>query len=416
MTPPKFWNGLTSKQKQNSILGLIVLGIVILSSIAYQFSDDSKPQIEAQKKIPKKDIALEGDQLEKGLYLQTELKLQQQREVMQDELKQMREDFDNFKKGFSTQLDPLKSDIDQIKNKKEPLPLPRIEVPIPVKEALLTEKEVPPPPPGLGQKLTYDGPPPPPPLEAKEAVIMGGIDVIRNSTLAQTSTEKKNQKNVYLPPSFMRATLLTGVAAPCTTAGTNHPTPMLFKINNLAILPNSVRADLKGCFVVAEGTGDLATERVKTRLLTLSCVTKGGESIIDQDLKGFVVDADGQVDLKGRPVAKMGMHLARVGLAGLLGGMAEGIEESAFTSQFSGTTGITEKNLKDDTESIVKLGIGRGVADTAKELRGFYLQLAQQTMPVIEVGPTKRVHLVVSDGTELKIIDNDNAKDDEEEI
>ncbi|MBU0991729.1 MAG: TraB/VirB10 family protein [Proteobacteria bacterium] len=415
MKPPKFWHELDSKQKQKCVLGLIVLGIVIVSCIGYQFSDDKNPPVEVPKKIPKKDIALEGDQFEKGFAIETEMQLQKQREVMKQELQDMRNEFDKFKKGFSNQLDPLKSDIAQIKGKKDTPSPQMLEVPLPVKESKDLDTNIPPPPPvGGGKSLSYDGPPPPPPPEATEAVILGGIDVVRNASMTGTETEKKNQNDVYLPPSFMRATLLTGVAAPATTVGKNQPTPMLFKINNLAILPNSVRADLKGCFVVAEGTGDLATERVKTRLLTLSCVTKGGESIIDQDIKGFVVDADGQVDLKGRPVAKMGMHLARVGLAGLLGGMAEGIEESAFTSQFSATTGITDTTLKDDTESIVKLGVGRGIADTAKELRAFYLQLAQQTMPVIEVGPTKSVHLVVSSGTTLKIIDNhrDGSEDE----
>lgn len=393
MKPPQFWNTLTNSQKKACVYGTIILSIVLISIIGYQFSD-KETVVQKKEVTQKKIISMEGDQLEKGLYLQTEMKLEQQKEAMQNEIKRLRTEFDTFKK-------------ENLSEKPETPNTPKTIIPI--KQQPTAQMDVPPPPPRLTAdqgppvKNTTTAPPPPLPTAAKEPAWVGGIEVIRSPS--GEDTEKKNSEEIYLPPSFMRGTLLTGVAAPSISGAKNAATPMLFKINNLAILPNSVRADLKGCFVVAEGTGDLSTERVKTRLLTLSCVTKNGESIIDQEVKGFVVDADGQVDLKGEPVAKMGMHLARVGLAGLLGGAAEGIEQSAFVSQFSAATGITEKTLKDDSDAILKLGVGRGVADTAKELKSFYLQLAQQTLPVIEVGPTKQVNLVISQGVGLKIIE-----------
>lgn len=393
MKPPQFWNTLTNSQKKACVYGTIVLSIVLISIIGYQFSD-KETVVQKKEVTQKKIISMEGDQLEKGLYLQTEMKLEQQKEAMQNEIKRLRTEFDTFKKENLSEKPETPNTPKTIIPIKQPLPLPMETPPPPSPPMKLTESQT--------IKPT-NAPPPPLPTAAKEPAWVGGIEVIRSPSGEDTG--KKNSEEIYLPPSFMRGTLLTGVAAPSISGAKNAATPMLFKINNLAILPNSVRADLKGCFVVAEGTGDLSTERVKTRLLTLSCVTKNGESIIDQEVKGFVVDADGQVDLKGEPVAKMGMHLARVGLAGLLGGAAEGIEQSAFVSQFSAATGITEKTLKDDSDAILKLGVGRGVADTAKELKSFYLQLAQQTLPVIEVGPTKQVNLVISQGVGLKIIE-----------
>ena len=344
MKPPQFWNTLTNSQKQACVYGTIVLSIVLISIIGYQFSD--KESVVKKEVTQKKTISLEGDQLEKGLYLQTEMKLEQQKEAMKDEIKRLRTEFDIFKK-------------ERLASTQSVTPKSALPIKQPPPPTITVEVQPPPPPP---MKLTENqpvkpakGPPPPPlPTAAKEPAWVGGIEVIRSSK--EDGSEKKNSEEIYLPPSFMRGTLLTGVAAPSIAAAKNAATPMLFKINNLAILPNSVRADLKGCFVVAEGTGDLSTERVKTRLLTLSCVTQQGVSIIDQEVKGFVVDADGQVDLKGQPVAKMGMHLARVGLAGLLGGAAEGIEQSAFVSQFSAATGITEKTLKDDSDAILLAG------------------------------------------------------------
>ena len=411
MELPKFFKDLDAKTQKRTVIGLIILGIILIGVIAYQFSDEKNAPKEVTKKKPTKNISLEGDQLEKGLALTIEMKQQQQAKVIEDELANMRKEFTEFKKGFSSKLNPIISDLDKMKEGKLDINSDKIEVKPPVPPKVAKKDPPPPPPPPSNQgQTTFKGPRPPAP-ETMKQITIGGIDVVRNPIKTGITDEKKNQKKIYLPPSFMRATLLAGVAAPCTTAGKSQPTPTLFKIDNLAILPNSVRADLKGCFVIAEGTGNLATERIKTRLLTLSCITKNGESIIDQEIKGFVVDADGQVGLKGRPVSKMGMHLARVGLAGLLGGGAKGFEESAFSTNYSPATGITERTIKDDTESIIKLGVGQGITETAKELRNFYLELAQQTLVVLEVGPTKKVNLVISNGTDLKLIDNRNVEE-----
>jgi len=87
----------------------------------------------------------------------------------------------------------------------------------------------------------------------------------------------------------------------------------------------------------------------------------------------------------------------------VLGGLAEGIEQSAYIESYSPATGVSSSVLQDDGEAIAKLSVGRGLANSAKELQKFYIELAQQTMPVLEVGPTKKVNLVISEGVNLEI-------------
>jgi conjugal transfer pilus assembly protein TraB len=52
---------------------------------------------------------------------------------------------------------------------------------------------------------------------------------------------------------------------------------------------------------------------------------------------------------------------------------------------------------------VVRAGVGGGVATAANELQKFYLELAKQTMPVIEVGATKSITVIVSEGVDLVI-------------
>ena len=66
----------------------------------------------------------------------------------------------------------------------------------------------------------------------------------------------------------MEGTLLSGMYAPANEGGKGEPLPGLIRIKNLAILPNSVKADLKGCFVIVEAHGSLFDERAHIRLDT----------------------------------------------------------------------------------------------------------------------------------------------------
>ena len=79
---------------------------------------------------------------------------------------------------------------------------------------------------------------------------------------------------MYLPPSFMEAILLSGLDAPTSSDAKGNPVPALLKVKTPAFLPNSVRADLKGCYVIADGRGNLATERAELSwTLRMSCST-----------------------------------------------------------------------------------------------------------------------------------------------
>ena len=55
--------------------------------------------------------------------------------------------------------------------------------------------------------------------------------------------------------------------------------------------------------------------------------------------------------------------------------------------------------------------MGGGLSEGAQSLHDFYLSLAQQATPVIEVGAAKEITVIVSEGKELEIreIENDEA-------
>ncbi|NTW87725.1 MAG: hypothetical protein HGB26_01055 [Desulfobulbaceae bacterium] len=220
---------------------------------------------------------------------------------------------------------------------------------------------------------------------------------------ANKNTKKIVNPTVYLPPSFTEASLLSGVVAPTSDVSNKKPIPMIIRIKDLAVLPNEYKEDLKGCFVIAEGQADLSQERVEARMVTLSCISKDGKSLIDQKVKGWVVDGDGRAGMRGKVVAKFGAHVARVAIAGFMKGFGEAFQESSYNYN-SSVYGSTTKTLKNtDPSTLSRAGVGGGIVAVAEDLEKFYLNLAEQTLPCVEIGPAKDITLVFSEGVNLEI-------------
>ncbi|AUB85131.1 hypothetical protein THSYN_29855 (plasmid) [Candidatus Thiodictyon syntrophicum] len=93
---------------------------------------------------------------------------------------------------------------------------------------------------------------------------------------------------------MLRGVLLNGLDAPTGPGARKDPTPALLRIKHDATLPNRYRADVKECFVIVGGFGDLGSERALLRSETLTCVrTDGG--VIEVSLDAYAVSKDDKV-------------------------------------------------------------------------------------------------------------------------
>lgn len=246
----------------------------------------------------------------------------------------------------------------------------------------------------------------------KKKRAIGGIEIIKSSGPpgVEGRNSKKNtgrkdtnkaSRSIYLPPSFMEATLLTGFSAATMQSGQTFEKPTLLRIKDMAVLPNEVKGNLKGCFILASVHGDLADERAHVRLVSLSCIARNGQSVIDAPVKGFIVDSDGKIGLSGNVVTKVGAMLGRSLMAGFFGGVGDALKSSTTVTSVS-SLGTTQTI---DPGQIAEAGIGGGASEGFGQLQKFYLDMAKQTLPVIEVGATKKVTVVIEEGVNLMIKD-----------
>ncbi len=246
-----------------------------------------------------------------------------------------------------------------------------------------------------------------------------GITSVNLSPTKPASSEvaSKNSKDAngvkikdmqtYLPTSFVKAKLITSLDAPAGGTAQDNPYPVLINITDNAQLPNSKRTTLKGCFVLAAGYGDVASERAYLRLEKMSCVTASGK-VIDQKVEGFVAGEDGKAGLRGRLVSKAGSKVALALLSGTVGGLAQAFAQTATTLQ---QTPIGPTQQVNPSQSLGFAG-ATGVSSGFQQLSQYYINMAEKTFPVIEINDQRNVSLIFTQGVELPVNmnGNDNLK------
>lgn len=375
------FNDLGPKQKKIVIWAGIGIIFIILVATGYNSSSpvDSKSFF-GQKKT--REIQLEPDLIQKTMLREQRRQLESLQETVDKLAKEQKKQEQHI-----TQNDlPKIPTADQVTQQAKIPSAPSIEQPQPLSHS--SDKAIP-------ANL--------PPHPRSEPIVIGEISVLTNSAITSeelvSQSDKKKGRTVYLPPSFMEAKLLTGFDASTSGKGTNNPEPLLLRIQTPAVLPNDIKANLAGCFVIAEAVGRLDKERADVRLVSLSCLSNEGKAIIDTQVKGFVTDSDSKVGLSGRVVSRMGAATARTIVAGFFGGMGDMLKSSA-TSQSTSALGTTTTI---DSGQVAKYSIGGGLSEGAASLHDFYLSLAKQATPVIEVGASKKITVVISEGKELEI-------------
>lgn len=210
--------------------------------------------------------------------------------------------------------------------------------------------------------------------------------------------EERASVERYLPAgTFMRVVLLAGLDAPTGGQAQNNPHPVLMRVLDPAQLPNRHMADMKDCVVTANGYGDISSERAYIRTDRLSCIDQKGGAV-DVSLKGYVAGEDGKAGMRGRLVSKQGQALANAFLAGIGSGIGQAFKESSSTvstSPLGSTSTVTDgKELQ--------AGLASGVGSAMSQLSKYYIKLAEQVFPVIEVDGGRVVDVVLTRGQSIE--------------
>lgn len=209
------------------------------------------------------------------------------------------------------------------------------------------------------------------------------------------------EDRVYLPAgAIITGTLINGMDAPTGNGAQRDPFPSLLRIQKEAILPNRFRADIRECFLIVGGYGDLSSERAYLRGETLSCVRDDG-GVIESRLDSYAVGEDGKAGVRGRLVSKQGQIIAKSLMAGFLSGVSKAFDVKPVPILDTSGTGGMSRNHPDS--NWLQSSAVSGASTALDRIAEFYLDMAEGMFPVIEVDAGRQIDVIVNRGTRLEV-------------
>jgi conjugal transfer pilus assembly protein TraB len=198
--------------------------------------------------------------------------------------------------------------------------------------------------------------------------------------------------------------LLNGLDAPTGKGARREPFPVLARLKDEAILPNRFRADVRECFLVSAGYGDLSSERAYIRGESISCVRDDG-GVIEVPIDAYAVGEDGKVGIRGRVVSKQGQLLGNALLAGFLRGFSDAFgRNQTQVLALAGPGGVAATPFQRSlSEAGMEGGTLKGAGYAMDRLAHYYMDMAENLFPVIEVDAARAIEFVVQKGTQLKL-------------
>lgn len=212
----------------------------------------------------------------------------------------------------------------------------------------------------------------------------------------------KSKKGVYLPAG----TILTGVTLNGLQAGTgpqakSNPQIVDIRVKKRAILPNGIRVNLENCMAIASGYGSIANHRVYMRTNELSCVARGGK-VVSAPIHAYIVGSDGMVGVSGTVVSHQGPVIVKSLLAGIFSGLGQAAQPTSVEGlNLNPTNGSSAGFQSFSPAYLGESALAGGISTPAGMISKFYLNEAEQMLPVIQINPAVSVSMILESGVRV---------------
>jgi len=225
--------------------------------------------------------------------------------------------------------------------------------------------------------------------------------IVEEKPVDPPSSADDDSTKSYLPPgSIFSGTLLTGMDAPTGQNARKEPFPALLRIKHEAILPNRWRGDVKECFLLAGGYGDLSSERAYLRGETISCVTNSG-NVIEANFAAYAVGEDGKAGIRGRLVSKEGQVIGRALMAGFLDGVSKAFDVKSVPVLSTSNTGTSQyADVWAGQQSMRAAALG-GASSALDKIAQYYIEMAGNIFPIIEIDAGRAIDFIATKGISL---------------
>ena len=182
--------------------------------------------------------------------------------------------------------------------------------------------------------------------------------------------------------SLVTGELLTGAFA---TKVRGDALPVLVQLRSAYSGPNDTEIPLEGCLMIGKATADLQSVRARVEAVSLSCVLPDGTSF-ERPVKGYFTGEDGTLGVPGRWEFRSGRWLAN--LLSAMGTTAAGVYADVAIARELGAAGAILGDV--------------GTSETTARVQGFFLERAEEILPVVWVESQTPVYVVMLEGLTIE--------------
>lgn len=241
-----------------------------------------------------------------------------------------------------------------------------------------------------GYAAPYQGGAIPPPAT------QNGIDSFAlNWETPEENLPKKRTPENYVPAgTFVTAVVTGGADANAGVNGQGDTVPMVFQTTNQGVLPNGKPSKLNNCTVLGAAYGEISSSRGIVRTTRLSCIFE--DEIIDIPVEATVFNY-GRNGIRGTAIMKNGKIVQMAGISGILTGIGE---TGKALSQTTSNSALGSTSSVNGADALLNLA-GSASSSVGSKLADYYIKLAEQYHPIIELNPGNTVNIVFLKGFPL---------------
>lgn len=225
--------------------------------------------------------------------------------------------------------------------------------------------------------------------------------ILKGPPAPQANESELDKLSGMLPMgSFMEVAVLTGADFGASSKSQSNPQPTLLRIQDNSFLPNHARFDLRNCFAMGAGYGDMSAERAYITGTRISCIHSETGQVLEAEVQSYLVDSDGRLGMRGVVERRSGAIMAKA----MVAGFAEGAAKILSSASLESTSTVTGSGVVStiNTDELAKAGAFSGAGRAAEILAQQYLDEAESMFPVIAVNPGRKAHMVIQIGQKLK--------------
>lgn len=236
--------------------------------------------------------------------------------------------------------------------------------------------------------------------------------------ISRTSMSVNSLKTVenYLPATTTcKAVLTSSIKAPAGPESKNNPKPVTLRIVDDGNLPRGFTSRVRDAEVNAACHGDISTERVECRLVSMTWVEPNGV-VVERDIEGWIFGNDGSEGVRGKVVDRSGDVAREAYFAGVLSGFSNFFKFEAQSSVYPASPfGVTNAL---SAGNAIQGAAASGVGNAMEKLADRSIKRLDQMQPVIVVNGGQLINLRFKKGfsleadqsAEMKVVGNNTEE------